>query len=143
MNAAIYSLFISLALRMTVVTAFVMLIKIVFRDKLSAAAHCAIWVILLAQSVFCLGNIKIPAEISIYNVVSESAIVNPMSDTVQEAASGIDMRNIVALVYIIGMMVCAAWYFGVFIIHRIKIKRAEGITDAATLSILRDVKYET
>lgn len=141
MNAAIYSLFISLALRMTVVTAFVMLIKLVFRDKLSAAAHCAIWVILFAQSVFCLGNIKIPTEISIYNMVSES-IVNQPPAAVQAASSGVDIRNIIALIYGLGVAICAAWYLSVFVIHRIKVEKSETVTNAETLGILRDVKYK-
>ncbi|MCH5212214.1 MAG: hypothetical protein J1G06_04300 [Oscillospiraceae bacterium] len=142
MNSALYSLFISLALRMTVVTAFVMLIKLVFRNKLSAATHCAIWVILFAQSVFCLGNIKIPARTSIYNVVSESVIVNSPSGVVQEAAASVDIRNVIALVYFLGIAVCAIWYLSVFMIHRIKVKRSETVTDAEALNILRDVKFK-
>lgn len=141
MNAAVYSLFISLALRMTVVTVFVVLIKSVLREKLSAAAHCAIWVILLAQTVFCLGNISIPAKTSIYNVVPASNVVHAEAVPAAAAASQPDVRNIIALVYAIGIVIFAIWYIGIFLIHRIRVHKSETIADSETLAILSDVKH--
>lgn len=139
MNSVIYSLFISLALRMTVITAFVMLIKIVFRQKLSAAAHCGIWLIPVIQSLFCLGNVSIPAKTSIYNMEAATHVQQLVTETTAGTA-GVDIRNVIALVYFIGVVAALIWYVSIFFIHRHRVIKAEDVTDNMTRKILDDVK---
>ncbi len=139
MNSTIYSLFISMALRVTVITAFVMLIKLVFRQKLSAAAHCGIWLIPVVQVMFCIGNVSIPAKTSIYNVV-EGVTVPADVIAAQQTAAHTDVRNIIALVYCIGTAVLALWYLTVFLLHRYRTSKLETVDDAETLRILSGLK---
>ncbi len=150
MNSAIYSLFISLALRMTVITVFVMAVKLIFRQKLSAAAHCAIWIMLCVQMLFCIGNVRIPSPASIYNAMPETvtevmpvpaAASAQMQTAAEETVSGyMDVRNIIALVYAVGIISALLWYVSVFIIHCIRVSRAERVTDSASLKALYDVR---
>ena len=140
MNSTIYSLFVAMALRVTVITAFVMLIKAIFRQKLSAAAHCAVWIIPAVQVVFCIGNVSIPTKASIYNVVGEVAV--SAGAAVAPQAAHIDVKNIIALVYCIGIVVLALWYLTVFVVHRVRMSRLERITDEVTLGILRELISE-
>ncbi len=135
MNSILYSAFISLAVKMTVITAFVMLIKTVFKTKLSAKAHCLIWCILGIQLVFCLGSVSIPAKTSIYNAVGSFA-----DDRVSNAVKNVDVRNIIAFVWIGGAAALSAWYGAVFFRYRHKIGSYEKAEDAETLFQLRRVK---
>lgn len=137
MNSTIYSLFIALALRVTVVTVFVMLIKAVFRQKLSAAAHCAVWIIPAIQVVFCLGNVRIPMKTSIYNVVGDAAAA--AGAAVSGQAAHVDVKNIIVLIYCIGTAALALWYITVFIAHRLKCSRLEPVTDETSYRILREL----
>ncbi len=139
MNGVIYSLFISLAMRMTVITAFVMLVKAIFRRKLPAAAHCAIWIIPFVQTVFCIGGVSIPSKASIYNAVRDITVVN---QAVAVQGSGHDVRNAVALIYIIGVLTAVMWYFSIFLIHMMRVSRSDTIEDAALKKILAAVKCD-
>ncbi len=140
MNAAIYSLFVSLALRMTVITAFVMLIKLIFRERLSAAAHCAVWVMLLAQTLLCIGNISIPARTSIYNVVDMAAAEDMVLQTAPTAH--FSAKNIIALVYASGVTAAVLWYLSIFVIHRFRVYKSVTITEPLTCGILKDIRAE-
>ncbi len=137
MNSAIYSLFVSLAVRMTVITLFIMLIKLIFKNKLSAASHCAIWGVLPVQTIFCLTDIKIPSKASIYNAMPEIGI-----KTALRAESTYDFRNLIAAIYIIGVMLLALWYVVAYIIHFIRVLKAEEITDDISLKQLAEVKVQ-
>lgn len=139
MNSAIYSLFISMALRVTVITAFVMLIKLIFRQKLSAAAHCGIWIIPVVQVIFCIGNVSIPARTSIYNVV-EGVAVSAGTIAAQQPEMHIDVRNIIALIYCIGTAALALWYLTVFLLHRYRTSKLDTVDDETSLRILGDLK---
>lgn len=137
MNGAIYSLFISLSLRMTVVTVFTLLIKLIFCKKLSAAAQCALWIVLPVQLLFCVFRVSIPARTSIYNAL-------PAVTAAYEAppASGYDIRNMIACIYAAGAVLLALWYIGVFITHRIAVFRLPAAEDDMTQSVLRETKSE-
>lgn len=110
MNSAVYSLFISMALRVTVIICFIMLIKIILRKKLSAAAQCGIWLILVIQVLFCICNVSIPSELSIYNAVPDVSV------SVQKSAEP-DIRNVIAFIYSCGVLISAAWYLIAFIVN--------------------------
>ncbi len=139
MNSVVYSLFISLALRVTVITAFVMLIKIIFRHKLSASAHCAIWCIPVVQIIFCMGNVSIPAKTSIYNVVSDVA-ASAGTIAAQPDAAHVDIRNIIALIYCLGASALAVWYLSVFLIHRYKTSKLGIVSDKTSVKILSELR---
>lgn len=138
MNSIIYSLFISLAIRMTVVTAFVFIIKLLFRHKLSAKMHCLMWSVLLVQTVFCVGNVSIPSKTSIYNFVPQTPVIT-QSEPIYDMTV-FDVKNVVALIYVIGVIVMAIWNICVFLVYRRKAFRLEKINDPATLEVLEDAK---
>jgi len=64
-----YDILSSLACRLTAVTAVILTIKLLFGKKISARLHNYLWYIPLTQFVFCLLNIKIKSEMSVYNYV--------------------------------------------------------------------------
>ena len=92
------------------------------------------------QVVFCIGNVSIPTKASIYNVVGEVAV--SAGAAVAPQAAHIDVKNIIALVYCIGIVVLALWYLTVFVVHRVRMSRLERITDEVTLGILRELISE-
>ena len=100
MNGILYSMFISLLLRMSVITVFILAIKAVFRYKLSAKMHSLIWLILCVQLIFCLGNVRIETDISMYNYIGSEA-QDAALETIQTmqtspANHGFDIRNLIA-----------------------------------------------
>lgn len=139
MNSIVYSLLISLAVRMTVAAVFVMLIKLLLRNRLSAGMHCAAWGILFIQLIFCIGNVSIPARTSIYNIVPAAGEVIPQTEVVQEA---VDIRNIAVWIYVLGAVAMALWFIVIFLCFRKKISHLEVINDPATLDVLNDVKMK-
>ncbi len=64
-----YDILLSLSCRLTVVTTVILIIKLLFGKKISARLHNYLWYIPLVQFVFCLFNIKIESEMSVYNYV--------------------------------------------------------------------------
>ncbi len=140
MNVAIYSFFISLALRMTVITAFVMLIKLIFRNKLSAAAHCAMWIILPIQTLFCVANIEIPSRASIYNAMPDVAI--PAVTEAADVSAVYDFYNLIALIYLVGVVALALWYVSVYIIHCINVLKLEKISNQNIIERLTAIKAQ-
>lgn len=144
-NSILYSVFESIALRMTVITLFIMAIKLVFKNKLTAKMHCMIWVILCIQLFFCIGGVKIQTSASIYNVIPEApSAPAAVSEPVQTAAApgGIDVRNVIAAVWVIGAGLMLLWHVTVFAAYRISIRRAPEVTDAETLARLRGIRIK-
>lgn len=123
---------------MTVAAVFVMLIKLLFRSRLTAGMHCAAWIILFIQQIFCIGNVSIPARTSIYNIVPETGAA--LSGSVQTAET--DIRNVVVLVYILGAVIMALWFTAVFIRFRKKVSGFERINDPAILDVLEAAKLK-
>ena len=123
---------------MTVAAVFVMLIKLLFRSRLTAGMHCAAWIILFIQQIFCIGNVSIPARTSIYNIVPETGAA--LSGSVQTAET--DIRNVVVLVYILGAVIMALWFAAVFIRFRKKVSGFERINDPAILDVLEAAKLK-
>lgn len=129
MNSVLYSMLESMTLRMTVITAFVLLIKILFKNKLSAKMHCMIWLILLIQLLFCAGNIRIQTPASIYNVLPEYTV----SEAAAPIQAKIDIRNLITLVWGAGAAVFAIWHILVYILYKRAMHRLPCITDKDTL----------
>lgn len=115
-----------------------MLIKLLFRSRLTAGMHCAAWIILFIQQIFCIGNVSIPARTSIYNIVPETGAA--LSGSVQTAET--DIRNVVVLVYILGAVIMALWFAAVFIRFRKKVSGFERINDPAILDVLEAAKLK-
>lgn len=139
MDSIVYPLIISLAVRMTVAAVFVMLIKLIFRNRLSAGMHCAAWWILFIQLIFCIGNVSIPARTSIYNIVPDAGEVITQAETAHTAASA-DVSGIAVWIYVSGAFAMALWFAVIFFSFRRSVLRLEVINDPATLEILKDVK---
>lgn len=136
MNSLIYSLFISLAVRVSVITVFVFIIKLVMRQKLSAFTNCIMWVMLFIQTVFCLGNIDIRSKTSIYNTISQITINN--SELQQN--SFYDLQSFIGLVYLLGVIITVIWYVSVFCIHIFKTNRLTDIDDKEILNLFVFIK---
>ena len=137
MNSVLYSIFISLLLRMSIMTVFILAIKAAFRYKLSAAMHSAIWLILGVQCIFCVFNIHIQADTSIYNYIPPET-----GAIISEAAGGFDIRNAIAFLWFFGCAALIIWYIGVYIRHKLEIRRMPLVEDRETIKILADVKRE-
>lgn len=136
MNGILYSVFISLALRMSVITAIILIIKRVFKSKLSAKAQNAVWLIAAVQLVFCLCGVRIQTKSSVYNVIPQAArtaaALSPSGMT--------DARNIVTLIWLVGAVLLAVWYIAVFVSYLRKIRSFPVITDRETHMILSEVR---
>ena len=141
MNSVLYSIFISLLLRMSIITVFILAIKAAFRYKLSAAMHSAIWLILAVQFAFCVFNVQIQADTSIYNYIPPET-QEIISQTVQASRGGFDIRNTIAFLWFFGSAFLLIWYMFVYIRHRIELRRMPLVEDRETLKILADLKSE-
>lgn len=144
MNGILYSMFISLLLRMSVITVFILAIKALFRYKLSAKMHSLIWLILCVQLIFCLGNIRIETAISMYNYIGAEA-QDAASETIQTMQTaptdhGFDIRNLIAYTWFFGAVILFSWYVFVFIRHRRHVKTCPVIQDEKILSEFEDLK---
>ena len=144
MNGILYSMFISLLLRMSVITVFILAIKAVFRYKLSAKMHSLIWLILCVQLIFCLGNVRIETDISMYNYIGSEA-QDAALETIQTmqtspANHGFDIRNLIAYTWFFGAVMLFIWYVFVFIHHRYRIKKYPVIRDEKILAVLEELK---
>ena len=136
MNSVLYSIFVSLLLRMSIMTVFILAIKAAFRYKLSAAMHSAIWLISGVQFLFCIFNISIQADTSIYNYIETGEII------AGAAVGGFDIRNTIAFLWFFGSAALIVWYIFVYIRHRIEIRRLPLVEDRQTIKILADLKSE-
>lgn len=125
---------------MTVAAVFVMLIKLIFRSRLTAGMHCAAWWILFIQLIFCIGNVSIPARTSIYNIVPDAGAVLSQTENVQTAA--IDIRGIAVWIYVAGAVAMALWFTLIFLSFRKKISHFESVDDPATLDVLNGAKMK-
>lgn len=137
-NSVLYSIFISLALRMSVITVFIVIIKAVFKTKLSAKMHCVIWMLMIVQLLFCITSISIPTKTSIYNVVHLTQL-----DTVQmvsEAVKSSNVKNIIAFLWIVGGGALALWYTGVHLFYKRKVNKYMIINNEGTIRALADAK---
>lgn len=134
MNSVLYSMIEAMTLRMTVMTAFVLLIKIFFKNKLSAKMHCMIWLILLIQLLFCAGNIRIQTPTSIYNVLPEYSVTVSTAPPVQVKT---DIRNMITLIWGTGAAVFSLWHISIYAIYKKAMRRLPCITDDSTLSSLK------
>lgn len=135
MNGILYSVFISLSIRMSVITAIILLIKRVFKSKLSARAQSAVWLIAAVQLVFCLCGVRIQTKSSVYNAIPQAARTAAQAPSVMT-----DARNIVTLVWLIGAVLLAVWYIAVFVSYRRKVRSFGIISDGETLKTLDEVK---
>lgn len=136
MSTFIYSLFISLAIRMSVVTVFVIAVKLMFGKKLTAFANCALWLIPLVQNLFCLADVKIPSKTSIYNAAAGTELAENLL-----SGAG-DIRNIIALVYILGVIIISLWYITVFVLHMIKLRGMPCVTEGETAEMFESIKQK-
>lgn len=123
MNSVLYSVFISLSVRMTVITLFVLLIKTVFKSKLSSKMHCLIWLIPCIQLIFCIGGIHIQTGASLYNIVPGPAVQTISAQAEAAAPASFDPRNIAVHVWLAGITISAVWYLAVFFIYRSKVSK--------------------
>lgn len=131
MDSLIYSLFISLAVRVSVITVFVFIIKLVIRHKLNAFTNCIMWGVIFVQTLFCLGNIKIPSKTSIYNTISTI----PINNSGQSLNGFYNLQNLIAIVYFSGVIITVIWYVSVFCIHIFKTNRLSNIDDKEILEL--------
>lgn len=137
-NSVLYSIFISLALRMSVITVFIVIIKAVFKTKLSAKMHCVIWMLMIIQMLFCITSVSIPTRTSIYNVVQ---LTQPEAvQMASEAIKSFDMKNVVAFVWIAGGCILALWYTGVHLIYKRKVNKYETIDTKEAFEALEEAK---
>ena len=145
MNGILYSMFISLFLRMSVITIFILAIKGVFRYKLSAKMHSLIWLILCVQLIFCLGNISIETDISMYNFIGAPAQeVQPQAISAMQSAAaekhGFDIKNLIAYSWFFGAVILFIWYVFVFMLHRRRVKRCPLVRDEKILAAFSELK---
>ena len=141
MNSVLYLIWESLALRLTVITAFIFIIKLAFKNRLTARMHCAVWLILLVQLLFCMGGVKIQAPVSIYNA-APSEIAQYPAEYISEAVntSAVDIRNIIVMVWVTGAAALLLWYAGVFILHRRRVKRYAPYNTARIMGQIREIR---
>lgn len=139
MNSVLYSVFISLVIKMTVITAFVLLIKTVLKSKLSSKTHTLIWLIPCIQMLFCIGNVNIRTSASIYNIIPDTAMRN-ISAAQTAAIHSADPRNIVTLIWLIGVIAITLWYSSVFFMYRKKISKYPAVTDEKLIQSAENIK---
>lgn len=109
MNSFIYSIFISIAVKMTVITSFILIIKLIFKNKLSAKINSLIWIIPCIQLIFCFFGISIESKSSIYNIINYTAV--PAVNT------NVSIKTLISFIWIIGVIFLFMWYLSVCIIY--------------------------
>ncbi len=140
MNSILYSVFISLSLRMTVITLFVLLIKTALKSRLPSITHCLMWLIPCIQLLFCLCGIRIQTGSSLYNVIPHTAM-NAISAPAAAPVSDIwDPRNIIVFVWLAGILVTAVWYLTVFFVYRSRVCKYPVVNDENIIKSASDIR---
>lgn len=128
-----YSILISLMLRMTVITLCVLLIKTVFKTRLTAKTHTLMWLIVGIQFLFCVGNISIQNSVSIYNVV-------PDINAVASSVYAVGAKEVIVWIWLAGSGFMALWYITAFVRYRRRIRLYPVSEDAEDKRMLLHIK---
>ncbi len=139
MNSVLYSVFISLSVKMTVITLFVLLIKTALKSRLSSKTHCLMWLIPCIQLLFCLFGIRIQTGASLYNVIPRTA-VSAINAPSAAAADVFDPRNIIVFVWLFGILITAVWYLTVFFVYRSRVLKYPVVTDENIIKSAADIR---
>lgn len=107
-----YDILSSLACRLTSITAVILIIKLLFGKKISARLHNFLWCIPFMQFVFCLFNIKIESEMSVYNYVYSIPDKTVFS-----------YDKILTYVWLAGVVLCGIFSIVVMISYQINVKK--------------------
>ncbi len=120
----LYLIFENLYMKFSAVLIFVMAIKLIFKNKLSARAHFMIWLLPLISLIFCIGNIEIRTNTSIY--------------TALPAPAQLSFKPILCGIWLCVAAVLAMWHIVSYIIYMRKI-RTLPVTDTPQLPRLREL----
>lgn len=123
----IYPIFEALAVKMTVITLFVIVLKQLFKNRLSARLHCMIWLLPCIQLLFCIGDIQIQTASSIYGAMPDIAVTE----------SSFNFKSIIPAIWISGAAVFALWHISTYILYLRRVRALPEISNLPALAELR------